>query len=371
MITDRPGDGSHKVVSKKGTHASHAPDVCRLTVLRTQEGIKALAAASGEAPVKIVQQVTAYAPASSRQHLPSDEALRQIVRRKRKADCPHEPFAVQELIVEGEFRTTLDGREFLRCDCTSPDGAQLLIFFTDENIRKLNDAPIWLMDGTFKTVSALFEQLYTIHGYLHGHVFPFVYCLMTRRTQVAYEALFEEVLNFAADMGLALNPKTVSTDFELAAINAIRTTLFPQEASDLLRWWEENYLLGKSRRRVAGGNSTVVIRTPPIFPPSLWNVLALTQDGFPTGNNAVEAWHRRWEILVGAQHVSVFRVITTMKREQARVENNIEGAIRGQPRRLQSKKQKLRESRLAAALANRDNVDVLSFLRGIAHNLSV
>lgn len=86
---------------------------------------------------------------------------------------------MQELIVEGEFRTTLDGREFLRCDCTSPDGARLLIFFTDENIRKLNDAPIWLMDGTFKTVSPLFEQLYTIHGYLHGHVFPSVYCLMT------------------------------------------------------------------------------------------------------------------------------------------------------------------------------------------------
>lgn len=76
MITDRPGDGSHKVVSKKVTHASHAPDVCRVTVLRTQERIKALAAASGEASVKIVQQVTVYVPASSRQHLPSDEALR-------------------------------------------------------------------------------------------------------------------------------------------------------------------------------------------------------------------------------------------------------------------------------------------------------
>ncbi|KAL1486632.1 hypothetical protein MTO96_046868 [Rhipicephalus appendiculatus] len=85
-------------------------------VLRTQERIKALAAASGEAAAKIVQQVTANVPASSRQHLPSDQALRQIVRRKRKADCPHEPSAVQELILEGEFRTTLDGREFLRRD---------------------------------------------------------------------------------------------------------------------------------------------------------------------------------------------------------------------------------------------------------------
>ncbi|KAH7972827.1 hypothetical protein HPB52_017735 [Rhipicephalus sanguineus] len=116
---------------------------------------------------------------------------------------------------------------------------------------------------------------------------------MTRRTQVAYEALFEEVLNFAADTGLALNPKTVSTDFELAAINAIRTLL---PSSDVL------------------------------------------VDGFPRGNNAVQALHQRSEILVGAQHVNVFPLITTMKREQARVEDDMEGAIRGQPRRLRSKK---------------------------------
>ncbi|KAH7972602.1 hypothetical protein HPB52_013888 [Rhipicephalus sanguineus] len=140
---------------------------------------------------------------------------------------------------------------------------------------------------------------------------------------MAHEALFEKVLNFATDVGLALNPSTVGTDFELAAINAIRTLLpssdvhgclfhmcqsvwrrvqhlalavlykndvdgftikvrqlaallflpieevqdayaslkplFPQEASDLLRWWEDNYLLGRSCRRVAGANSTVIV----------------------------------------------------------------------------------------------------------------
>ncbi|KAH7978071.1 hypothetical protein HPB49_004359 [Dermacentor silvarum] len=128
VISNRPVESTHKVISKTVTHASHAPDICRVTVLRTRERIKALAAASGEAPVKIVQQVMADVAASSRQHLPSDEALRQIVRRKRKVDCPHEPSAVQELIIEGEFKTTLDGREFLRHDCTSADGARLLIF---------------------------------------------------------------------------------------------------------------------------------------------------------------------------------------------------------------------------------------------------
>ncbi|KAH7938472.1 hypothetical protein HPB49_024062 [Dermacentor silvarum] len=106
-------------------------------------------------------------------------------------------------------------------------------------------------------------------------------------------------------------------------------------------------------------------------PVSLWDVLALAQNGIPRGNDAVEAWHRRWDILVGEHHVSVFRLITTMKREQASVEDDIEGAVRGQPRCSLSQKQKLSENRLAAALGNRVNVDIQSFLREIAANLSV
>ncbi|CAN7943601.1 unnamed protein product [Ixodes hexagonus] len=112
---------------------------------------------------------------------------------------------------------------------------------------------MWLMDGTFKTVSPLFEQLYTIHGYLHGHVFPFVYCLMTRRTQMAYDALFEEVLNFAADMGLALNPKTVSTDFELAAINAIRSLLPSSDVHGCLFHLEQHLGLAVLYKNYVGG----------------------------------------------------------------------------------------------------------------------
>ncbi|KAG0425944.1 hypothetical protein HPB47_026937, partial [Ixodes persulcatus] len=87
------------------------------------------------------------------------------------------------------------------------------------------------------------------------------------------------------------------------------------------------------------GNTAVIIRSSPVFPPSLWNLLALARNVFSRGNNAVEVCHQSWEVLVGGHHVNVFRLITTMKREQAKVEDDIEGAIRGQPRRSQSKKQ--------------------------------
>lgn len=142
LITNLP---IHKITSKTVMHANHTLDICRVTVLCTQEWIKALVAASHDAPVKIVHLVTTDVAASSRKHIPSNEALRKIAR-KRNADCPHEPPTVQALIIEG---TTLDGREFLRCDCTSTDGAWLLIFFTDENSNDLNDTPVWLMEGKF------------------------------------------------------------------------------------------------------------------------------------------------------------------------------------------------------------------------------
>ncbi|KAM7307695.1 hypothetical protein ISCGN_011331 [Ixodes scapularis] len=73
---------------------------------------------------------------------------------------------------------------------------------------------------------------------------------------------------------------------EIRDADASLKPLFTQEASDLLRWSEDNYLLGKSRRRAAADNTAVIIRSPPVFPPSLWNVLALAQNGFPRRNSA-------------------------------------------------------------------------------------
>ena len=85
------------------------------------------------------------------------------------------------------------------------------------------------MDGTFKTVPTVFHQLYTIHapvGSENSRILPLVYSLITSKSEEIYKNLFEELIEFAAENNITLQPSTILTDFELASINASRQ-IFP------------------------------------------------------------------------------------------------------------------------------------------------
>jgi hypothetical protein len=40
---------------------------------------------------------------------------------------------------------------------------KMMILSTPSNLLHLQEADYWIMDGTFRTVPTLFQQLYTIH----------------------------------------------------------------------------------------------------------------------------------------------------------------------------------------------------------------
>ncbi|CAN7949084.1 unnamed protein product [Ixodes hexagonus] len=65
----------------------------------------------------------------------------------RKADCPHKPYTVYVLIIEGELRTGSRGG-FSAGRLAQAELNSYQYFFTDRNLRKLNDTPMWLMNGT-------------------------------------------------------------------------------------------------------------------------------------------------------------------------------------------------------------------------------
>lgn len=80
------------------------------------------------------------------------------------------------------------------------------------------------MDGTFKIVPTIFEQLYTVHGKYYGQVFPLIFCFMENRKKENYVALFRKIKDLCADKCLNFNPKFAMVDFEIAAINALNET---------------------------------------------------------------------------------------------------------------------------------------------------
>lgn len=63
--------------------------------------------------------------------------------------------------------------------------------------------------------------------------------------------------------------------------------------------------------------------SPPLFPTHMWSVYENNNLGFPRTQNKVEAWHRRWNTLVGNTHVGVYKIINHIKNEQNRTELEI------------------------------------------------
>uniref|UniRef100_A0A5S6QL55 Uncharacterized protein n=1 Tax=Trichuris muris TaxID=70415 RepID=A0A5S6QL55_TRIMR len=63
----------------------------------------------------------------------------------------------------------------------------------------------------------------------------------------------------------------------------------------------------------------------------MWSVYDCVLAGLPRTQNSIEAWHRRWETVVGESHVSVYRLLEEIRMEQRRVEIDCERYLRGQP----------------------------------------
>jgi len=128
----------------------------------------------------------------------------------------------------------------------------------------------------------------------------------------------------------------------------------PSEANDVVQWFEDNYVNGRIRRQLRNGN---VIRNQPLFPPALWSVYDSMELGIPRTQNVVEAWHRRWETLVGESHVGVFTTIKELQKEQLQVGVQIERIFGGEQRPKQKKMFLEKERRITTIMNNRESYD--------------
>ena len=151
------------------------------------------------------------------------------------------------------------------------------------------------------------------------------------------------------------------------AFNTLKLEM-PPEADEVVKWFEENYVHGKIRQHLRNGST---IRGAPLFPPELWSVHDSIEPGIPRTQNIVEAWHRRWNILVGESHVGVHTIIQELQKEQQNVEFQIECIIRGEKKPPTKKALVDREKRIMTIINDRENRSLMDFLRGIAHNLSL
>ncbi|KAK7884709.1 hypothetical protein WMY93_027832 [Mugilogobius chulae] len=309
---------------------------------------------------------------------------------------PPIPNNFQQVAVEGQWAETWDGGLFL-----SKRNAlhEFLVFTTEDNIRKLAQCRQIFMDGTFKTCPAPFVQFVTIHGFYMERALPFVMVLMTGKTEEMYKAVLRHIKRRVQHVtGQRWMPNKVTTDFEMAMMEALRTELPTVRSSGCYfhfcqSLWRKVQELGLSapyrtnrrikkwiRKAMAVGYLPLAVmrhnfrlmitsrltrqllraypqlgdfiqymertyvRDNAIFPPAVWNVFARGSDN--RTNNRVEAFHRRWNALMQRRHPSLWVFIRRLKDEQRRTEGQCVMAERGDPAPRQRRKWRHLEARL-------------------------
>jgi hypothetical protein len=60
-----------------------------------------------------------------------------------------------------------------------------------------------------------------------------------------------------------------------------------------------------------------------MYLPDLWNQHTAAVNGEPRTNNLTEAWHRRFNTLVGKSHPSIYSLLVEMQKEQGNTEREI------------------------------------------------
>jgi len=87
----------------------------------------------------------------------------------------------------------------------------MMIFASNENLNLL----VWLADGTYKSSSSVFYQLFTLHVYISEYVVPVLYALLPNKTKQTYQHILTEVSKLRH-----FGPEKIITDFEQAVLNA-------------------------------------------------------------------------------------------------------------------------------------------------------
>ncbi|KHJ39923.1 hypothetical protein D918_10030, partial [Trichuris suis] len=104
-------NGHH--VLKKFTDHNRSPSVNAINVSKAMHEVKRQARESQNLPCQIIQHCTTSVPLHVAADLPSNEAMRQRIKRARHEQLPAEPGSLGDIEIPAALRVTLSGELFL------------------------------------------------------------------------------------------------------------------------------------------------------------------------------------------------------------------------------------------------------------------
>lgn len=376
---------------------------------------KKRARTTNESAQHIVTDSSLHVSDQTAKHLPTMQGMIRMVNgvRKQENPLPPLPTSADDLQITGEFLKTFGNANFVKFDGLM-NKRRVIILTTDKNLKFLGRCPIWFNDGTFDVVPRVFYQLYTIHGIKNNVNMPLVYVLMTDKS----EKTFIEVFSFLKK-NLVKRPKVRSArfDFEKAPLNAFKFVFPDVEVKGCL------FHLGQAiyRNVQAKGLQTmyqndeaceefvkmvIALAYVPVedvkyafnqlkkeqfyrdnkakLSPlldyvkntwfgdiELWNHYDTVLTGDPRTNNVCESWHAVFGRRVGASHLTIYKFLNELKKEQQRTEIKMSQNEAGEEPPTKRRKYRSRESRIFKLVSEYDRDDVISYLRGLSPSIVI
>ena len=156
-------------------------------------------------------------------YIPSYNTVRSAMERHRASMLPPIPQSIDEVDPQGEWALSWESTQFLSLN--NHDWG-VLVYCTEEDLRRLSRCSTIYIDGTFKSAPWPYTQFVTIHGLFLGRAIPFVYALLEDKLTGSYRELINHVKGVVRRLtGHRWRPRKVVTDFELALLNAVESEL--------------------------------------------------------------------------------------------------------------------------------------------------
>lgn len=141
--------------------------------------------------------------------------IRKNIHHARSAILPPRPKSFAELHVTLEtfpLKTKLDENFLFINDSVN----NIVGFTTPSNLKYLTNCEAMFVDGTFRSVPVLFQQLFVIHGFKNFSYVPLVFFLLPSKETSMYIKAFENLKNHTWKV-----PSTIYIDFEIAIHTAV------------------------------------------------------------------------------------------------------------------------------------------------------
>ena len=447
----------------------HMPDAKELQVAKLKAGLKESAMNSREKPMQVLSRAIMDLPLEVQTQAPLEKSLKRTVARLRKKHLPSDPKTLSDYVVLERHRLTYDGNRFLLYDSKDEEDEEqedeevsddedviastqqtqtqrtqaaggdkkkrrLIIWATDDSLKRLADAEVWHMDGTFGIAPKIFYQVYLILAKVEGVMIPLVYSLMTNKDKKMYSELFTQIKVAIQDAGHVLKVRRCMMDFESAVATTAKSVLkrsghrikvsfcFFHLAQSLYKQVRGQKLTEKFKNNIAlqnefsqilaisfvrvedmedafeklyptlseegkkladhidhtylRGEVTKIsrqgteIRSNPMFDKEDWNVHELLLNEEAKTNNITEAYNHRLKHLVGVKKPSPHVFCDRLLEEHRYQEGQIARALSGQVASGGQRYVRLRKC-LKRLVEKYDNSDLLKFVKGAANNIKL